>query len=127
MLALFAEGNPMPATNDYLQYGSFGVLCLIIAFWMFKGIPGLLNYHKETVVKITEDMKESNRLTCQAHQNTISELVKGFSMETEQCRNERIEAQKFFKDEMEKNRSAKTELAQMFQKNIETIIMKKSA
>jgi hypothetical protein len=112
---LFAEGQPMPSVDSWIQYGCFGLVAFIIFMAVWHGIPKMLSIHKETISELTT-----------SHKAVISELVKTFNDETEMCRRERRESQQFFTDELEKNRKSKSEMAERFQQTIEKISLPKS-
>ena len=121
MIRLFAAGeNPMTGTEPWLQYGSFGVLVLIMVWGMWKGIPKILDIHKEALAKVTDSSKEAVEKLAADHKEAMTKIVCTFEADSVACRNERIEMQKLVAVEREKDRAAQEKLATHF----ETVMLK---
>lgn len=82
-----------------VQYGCFGLLAALVFWSIWKGIPTVLAMHREVVVGIATSHKEA-----------MTDLVKTFEKESEQCRDERIQVARDSAAEREKDRSLRHEL-----------------
>lgn len=114
-MPLFADPGPadwMPFT----QLGCLGLLAMGFIWFFWKGAPLLMQKHQEIVNAITENAKA-----------TITKLVDDFKVEAGQCREERLESQKQFAEEREKDRAvrhATNNVLQQMQGALETLTEK---
>ena len=88
--------------DPFLQYGSFGLLAILVFWCLWKGIPAFLEIHRGVVTDIATKHEKSMSTIAESHRLAIDVLVKGFEREADECRKER-------KEEGEKNRQSRTE------------------
>lgn len=135
---LLATAKPMSGTEPWLQYGSFGVLVLIMFWGMWKGIPKILDIHEKSIAKVADASKAANdklandnkeaieRLAAAQkeaierlatdHKDAMVKIVCAFEADGVACRNERLEMVKLAAAEREKDRVAQERLAEHFEK-----------
>ena len=90
--------------DQFLQYGSFGVIVLLIIWFIWKGWPMLIDKFETVMNK-------------QAASNTaaITYIIDAFKQESAECREERMDIARSAADEREKDRNSRHELANKFQ------------
>ena len=116
MIMLFSAGDlPAIAAEPWLQYGSFGVLVSIMVWGMWKGIPKILDIHKDAIGKVADSSKEAVNKLASDHREAMDKIVCTFENESVMCRNERVETQKLFVSEREKDRLSQEKLAAHFE------------
>lgn len=69
-----------PSIDLFLNYGSMGLLALIVFWAMWRFLPAALQTHKEIITKVAED-----------HRAGIQVLTDAFTQESKECRDERRE------------------------------------
>lgn len=105
----------MTGTEPWLQYGSFGVLCLMMLWGMWKGIPKILDIHKEALAKVTDSSKEAVEKLATDQKEAMAKIVCTFESESVACREERVETLKMVAAEREKDRLSQEKLASRFE------------
>lgn len=86
---------------SWVQYGCFGLLAGLVIWSMIHGIPHALRIHQETMTGIAAD-----------HKNIVTDLVRTFEKEADQCREERLAVAELAADEREKDRQSRHELSE---------------
>lgn len=96
------------ALQSAIQYGCFGLLAALVVWSIWKGIPGALTIHRETMFKIAEE-----------HSNAIAKLVESYEKEAEECREERLQNSRDFSVEREKDRQLRAETNTILQRIVD--------
>ena len=69
-----------PSIDLFLNYGSMGLLALIVFWAMWRFLPAALQTHREIITKVAED-----------HKSAVIQLAEAFTTESNECREERRE------------------------------------
>lgn len=80
-MTLFAM--PEPSLDAFLQFGSMGLLALIVFWAMWRFLPAALEAHRTIISKVAEDNKAA-----------VQVLTDAFTTESNECREERRETVK---------------------------------
>jgi hypothetical protein len=98
--------------NLWIQYGSFGLLALLVVWALLKGIPALMDKHEKVVTFIAAEHKEAMRSVTATHKEAMSAAMAEFADESRLCREERIEMAKVISADRAADREARHELAE---------------
>ena len=85
--------------DSFVQYGCFGLLSALVVWSLWKGIPGILDIHRQAIERLTDSFESRDEL----------------------CRQERIELAAKAAEERERDRESRHELANKFQHMLDTI------
>lgn len=104
---LFA--NPDIPVDQSMQYGAFGLVCLLIIWFMAKGAPMLMSKHEAILDNTIRGYEATIGKVVSQFEATINKLVAEFHEDATRCREERMATAKEAAAEREKDRALRAE------------------
>lgn len=102
--------------NQWIQYGSFGLIAALVIWSLWKGIPGVLQTHKDTVTQLATAFETRSASIEATFKSVTGAMLASAQQEAKACREEREKREAQVAAEREADRLARHNQANATQK-----------